>query len=148
MGFSTIIQALTTLVLGCVAAYIAWRQWRTSNDRLVLDLFHRRFQVFQELTRTISEAFNNAEIQIGDLAKFDAATEKARFLFGNEVHVYLKQIRVKLIDAYAITHALAELPSGELRTKAEDKVTDALSEMHLFYEKLAEMLTSYLRIAA
>ena len=46
---AAIIQALTTLVLGWVAGFIAWRQWRTSHDRLVLDLFERRFQVFQEL---------------------------------------------------------------------------------------------------
>jgi hypothetical protein len=36
-------QLLTTLVLGLVAGYIAWRQWRTAHDRLILDLFERRF---------------------------------------------------------------------------------------------------------
>ena len=42
----------------------------------------KRFQVFQELTRTIAAAFQGVNVQISDLANFDAATEKARHLFG------------------------------------------------------------------
>jgi len=94
----------------------------------VLDLFERRFQVFQDLTQTIADAFNKPEVQITDLASFDAATEKARFLFGPEVHGYLKQIRVKLIDVHTVGHALSQLPDGELRTRAEAKVSEALAE--------------------
>jgi hypothetical protein len=47
-----------------------------------LELFEKRFQVFQELTRTIAAAFQRVNVQISDLASFDAATEKARYLFG------------------------------------------------------------------
>jgi hypothetical protein len=47
-----------------------------------VDLFEKRFQVFQELTRTIAAAFQRVNVQISDLANFDAATEKARYLFG------------------------------------------------------------------
>jgi len=143
---SSIIQVVTTLVLGGVAAYIAWRQWRTSQDRLVLELFDRRFQVFQELTRTIAGAFQKTGVKISDLANFDAATEKARYLFGAEVHEYLKDVRKKLIDIHAIETALAEMPDGASRTRAEAKITDALNEMHAFYGKLAEMVTPYMRM--
>ena len=37
----------------------------------------KRFQVFQELTRTIAAAFQRVNVQMSDLANFDAATEKA-----------------------------------------------------------------------
>jgi hypothetical protein len=104
------IQAMTTLLIGVLGGYIAWRQWRTSQDRIVLDLFERRFQVFQELTRTIYGAFSKANVQINDLANFDAAREKARYLFGAEVHDYLKQVRPKLIAIHAIEQALPAMP--------------------------------------
>jgi hypothetical protein len=78
MVYVAAVQAITTLIIGLFAGYIAWRQWRTSQDRLVLDLFEKRFQVFQELTRTIAAAFQRVNVQISDLANFDAATEKAR----------------------------------------------------------------------
>ena len=102
MVYVAAVQAITTLIIGIFAGYIAWRQWRTSQDRLALDLFERRFQVFQELTRTIAAAFQKANVQISDPASFDAATEKARYLFGAEVHAYLKQVRPKLINIHAI----------------------------------------------
>lgn len=115
---------------------------------MVLDLFDRRFQVFQELTRTIAGAFSKANVQISDLANFDAATEKARYLFGAEVHDYLRQVRPKLIAIHAIEQALPRMsPNPEVRQRAEAKLTDALDEMHLFYEKLAGMLTPYLRMS-
>ena len=142
------IQTFTTLVIGGFAAYIAWRQWRTAQDRVVLDLFERRFQVFQELTQTIASAFSEANVKIDDLAKFDAATEKARYLFGAEVHDYLKEVRSKLIDIRTVQFALPGMPDSEARTKAETKLTDGLGEMHLFYEKLAAILTPYLRMSA
>ena len=142
-----IVQALTTLVLGIVAGYIAWRQWRTSQDRVVLDLFDRRFQVFQDLTRAILAAMNKPDPEVfPDLANFDVAIEKARFLFGPEVHSYLIDVRKRLIDLISIRHALAEMPDGEQRTRAGNKVSDALNEMHVFYGKLAELVTPYLRI--
>ena len=72
---AAITQLVTTLVLGLIAAYIAWRQWRTSHDRLILDLFERRFQVFQELTRTVSAAVNKPHPEINNLADFDQASD-------------------------------------------------------------------------
>ena len=84
--------------------------------------------------------------EITDLANFDAAIEKARYLFGPEIHIYLKQVRGKLVEIHVIGRALAELPTGEARSRAEDKVSEALGEMHQFYERLAEMITPYLRI--
>jgi hypothetical protein len=134
-------------VLGAVAAFIAWRQWRTSHDRLVLDLFERRFQVFQELTRAILIATNKPNAEINDLSNFDVATEKARFLFGPEVHSYLIEVRKHLINVIAKGRALAEMPDGEYRTKAENEWVAGLNEMHGFYGKLANLVTRYLQIA-
>src|SRR5258708_25252441 len=139
MNYSALIQAFTTLVIGLVAAYIAWRQWRTSHDRLVLDLFDRRLLVFQELTRAISEAFHKPNAEIQDLAKFDVATEKARFLFGPEVHSYLAEVRKHLINIISKGRALAEMPDGEYRARAENEVVVALNQMNEFYGRLASL---------
>jgi len=111
-----------------------------------LDLFDRRFQVFQELTRAIAAAFHKPNVQVPDLANFDVATEKAQFLFGPEVHAYLSEVRKHLIDLIAFGHALAEMRDGEQRRRAENKMTAAPNEMHFFYGKLAILITPYLRI--
>jgi hypothetical protein len=55
---AAIAQLFTTLMVGLIGGYIAWRQWRTSHDRLTLDLFERRFDNFQELSRAVRVAIN------------------------------------------------------------------------------------------
>ncbi len=147
MNFAASVQLFTTLVLGVVAAYIAWRQWRTSRDRLVFDLFERRFQSFQDLTRTISEAFQQGRAELNDLAKFDVAAEKARFLFGPEVHLYLRDVRSHLINVITKERGIRDLPNGPQRTKYEDELEAGLNTMNEFYGKLAELVTPYLRMA-
>jgi hypothetical protein len=140
------LQAFTTLILGLVAGYIAWRQWRTAQDRLVLDLFERRFQVFQELTHATRDALGKSRVSVQDLANFDAATEKARFLFGPEIHSYLGEIRSRVIQVIALGRALPEMPDGPRSTSAEVKVVEALNQLNAFYGKLADLVTPYLRV--
>jgi hypothetical protein len=118
---------------------------RTSHDRLILDLFERRFQVFQELTRAVAAAVNKPHPEINDLADFDQASEKARFLFGPEVHSYLRDVRRHLVDLIAFRRALHEM-DGPQRTNAENKVSAALNEMSGFYARLADLVTRYLRM--
>jgi hypothetical protein len=72
---STIVIGFTTF--GAVILYAVTMVGRAPG---IAD--EKRFQVFQELTRTIAAAFQRINVQISDLANFDAATEKARYLFG------------------------------------------------------------------
>ena len=44
-------KGLLTPAIGLVAIYIAWQQWNTNRNKLKLDLFEKRFSVFQS-TRT------------------------------------------------------------------------------------------------
>jgi hypothetical protein len=112
----------------------------------VLDLFQRRFEVFQELTRTITTAFNKADVDGQDLFNFETTIEKARFLFGREVHKYLAESRQRMFFIIMNQHALRSTPDGPQRANAEKKVLDALDEMNRFYEGLATLVTPYMRV--
>jgi hypothetical protein len=135
-------QMITTLVVGLVAAYVAWRQWRTAHDRLMLDLFERRFQSFQELTQVVSTALSKPHPDANDLADFDRASQKARFLFGPEVYAYLGQMRVHLVTL--IGRGLRDMPHGP--ASVENLVTPALTELSSFYGRLAKVVTRYLQM--
>jgi hypothetical protein len=143
---AAIAQIIATVVLGLIAAYIAWRQWRTSHDRLVLDLFDRRFTSFQDLTRAVSAAVNKPHPEMNDLANFDSASEKARFLFGPEVYNYLREVRAHLVNLIAIGRGLRDMPDGAQRERAETAVTAALNEINTFYARLADLVTAYLQM--
>ena len=148
MLYVAIIQVLSTAIIGTVAVVVAWRQWSTSHHRLVLDLFGRRFQVYQELARAIADAANKPNAEIADLANFDTATQTARFLFGPEVHDYLSTVRQALVLVISIGHAMAAIPvDAPQRKDAEAAMLDNLNQLNGFYGRLSEMVTPYLRLA-
>lgn len=51
--YAPLIQAGTTFAVGLAVAYIAWRQWKTAREKLALDLFDKRFEVY----RTIADYY-------------------------------------------------------------------------------------------
>jgi hypothetical protein len=97
-------------------------------------------------TRATTDSLSKPQVSVRDLANFDAATEKARFLFGPEIHSYLGEIRGVLIEVFALGRALPEMPDGPRRTSTEVKVAEALNRLNAFYGKLADLVTPYLRV--
>jgi hypothetical protein len=65
------VQALgpttVAVVVGAVAAYIAWRQWRTANDRLRFDLFEKRAAVYEAIGHLIGNVALHGHITADDL---------------------------------------------------------------------------------
>ena len=72
-------------------AVIAYFQWRTAHQRIVIDLFERRFQVYEDLRKVIFEYATNFEVTNLMLGRFLVAREWATFLFGSEVTTYLEE---------------------------------------------------------
>lgn len=83
-------QLLGTLAIGGVAGIIAWRQWRTAQDKVKLDLFDRRFAVFMDARRLVSEAVALGKITDQNLP--NEVIARGRFLFGDEVLAKLGEL--------------------------------------------------------
>jgi hypothetical protein len=83
-------QLLGTLSIGGVAGIIAWRQWRTAQDKVKLDLFDRRFAVFMDARRLVSEAGQLGKISDPNLP--NEVIARGRFLFGDEVLTKLEEL--------------------------------------------------------
>jgi hypothetical protein len=117
------VQALATVTVAVFAVIIAFMQWWTARQKLVLDLFERRFQVFLDARRIASEA-----IQLGKAQQPGAINEviaRSRFLFDDDVNDVLSRL-----------HGLmGELEMGNLRAATEvNKILDEL--LPLFSEYL------------
>ncbi|WP_155737525.1 hypothetical protein [Agrobacterium tumefaciens] len=83
-------QLFGTLAIGGVAGVIAWRQWRTAQDKVKLDLFDRRFAVFMDARRLVSEAVALGKITDQNLP--NEVIARGRFLFGDEVLAKLGEL--------------------------------------------------------
>jgi len=87
-----ILQGLLTPVIGLIAVYIAYQQWRTNRDRLALDKYDRRMKIFDEVKKLVTIVNCAPEVSIDDLQLFRAATAEADFLFDKDVQAYRDEL--------------------------------------------------------
>jgi hypothetical protein len=79
-----------TIAVALFAALIAFGQWWTARQKLVLDLFEKRFAVFMELRTLVSEA-----VQLGKFSKpgsINKVLARSQFLFGGDVNERLREL--------------------------------------------------------
>jgi hypothetical protein len=109
-------QAILTLVVSATAAFISWLQWRTAKrqretavkqsetakkqwetaekqaetarNRLRLDLFERRFTVYEALMTMAAIAAQKGDVTLEERRTCAIATKGAEFLFNKEIDDY------------------------------------------------------------
>lgn len=89
------IKIAPTLIIGLIAAYIAWRQWETARAKLNLDLFTRRLLVFDK-TWGAASSLSVKPSPVYPPAEFTNLLPEASFLFGAEVEDYMKELKDKM----------------------------------------------------
>jgi hypothetical protein len=103
-----------TFFVSIAVAVIAFMQWRTAHQKVVLDLFDRRMKVIEEVNDVIGYFWTNE----GNLVAYNArrrlsiAYGSARYLFGVEVASEIKRLET----------IIREL--GSLKTQLEKLVVD------------------------
>ena len=99
------VQALaaTTLsfVAACISGAIQWRMWKTAKDKLKLDLYDKRLEVFVALAKLLVPDNDDA----AERQELSKKAYKAEFLFGEEVVKFVR-LAVKRIDGYYTDKAL------------------------------------------
>lgn len=85
------LQQWTLAAIAALGLLIAYFQWRTAHQRVVLDLFDRRYQTFELAERSLANIVSSPKLNVEDLQNLHQAKGKARFLFGDDVNTYLKE---------------------------------------------------------
>lgn len=85
-------QALLTPVIAIITTYIAYQQWQTNKQKLILDRYDRRLRVYEEVCKILSIIARDADAGYEDLLKFRTSVSEADFLFGSEVPEYIDEI--------------------------------------------------------
>jgi len=85
-------QSLLTPLIAIVATYIAWQQWKTNKQKLILDRYDRRLRVYEEVRKILSIILRDANVSFEDLLKFRTSVSEADFLFGIEITEYIDEI--------------------------------------------------------
>ena len=86
---------LVTAFIAAVVAFIAFLQWKTAQEKVLLDLFDKRFAVYDELRSVVGRHLSGGIDQTA-LFGFKRTTSRAQFLFGPEVQTFLEERWVDL----------------------------------------------------
>ena len=111
--FVEISKGLLTPIIAIVATYIAWQQWKTNQQKLILDRYDRRLKVYEEVRKILSIILRDAKASFEDLLKFRTSVSEADFLFGLDITEYIDEIYKRGVQL--------QYWSGEYRDYSQEK---------------------------
>jgi len=94
---------------------IGYAQWRTANQRAVLDLFERRLAAYYELESAIGGVMREGIVDGDAFRRYLNGRMQARFLFGTDVLEFLDSIYDDVIDHSAKRVELTDNKFAALR---------------------------------
>jgi len=142
-----LLQALATPAIALLALVIGVFQWRTAQQKVVLDLFDRRLEKYTAIREVVGRIIRSGDPSQSDVTDFLRAMDGAEFLFGNDVTGYLE----KIYDAICLMEELAiekkTLSAGPQLTKNLDRRRAAFQIVTSFYKKqFTALLRPYMRM--
>ena len=108
-------KALLTPLIAIIAVYVAWQQLKTNRRKLKLDLFEKRYAVFEKIGEFIGAILTSGRVQEGGDTQFLIDTKAVGLLFGAEISTFISDIYGKAVHLHALETEL-EGSTGEVRT--------------------------------
>jgi hypothetical protein len=140
-------QAILLLVLSCLGAWIAYKQVRIATAKLNLDLFDRRFKVFEATRDLLGHIMREGKADVGSIRVFNVGVADAVFLFEEDVTAYLKHLRERAVSLHTKTVQLAALrDESEHRGKLIDQIYVLETRFADEYENMIEVFQPYLKL--
>jgi hypothetical protein len=143
-AFQWIIAVISTAFVTA----IAFLQWRTAQQKAVLDLFARREAIYQVIREAVSTVANNASgFDPEREMEFLRAKERAYFFFGDDVVDYLKQLWDDITQVQAADTELKDQQDRAARTELNSKRRAAMDRITHFYQTGQPLFAKYMRFS-
>lgn len=149
--FIEISKAFLTPVIAIVATYIAWQQWKTNRQKLNLERYDRRLNVYEEVRKILSIIVRDAKASTEDLLKFRTSVSEADFLFGPEIPQYIDEIYKRGLNLWRWNQEYRdytqEKPEGYDHNKVVEEMHKELTWLSEQFEPAKEKFKKYLDIS-
>jgi hypothetical protein len=132
--------------IGAFAALIAYFQWVTAHQKIVLELFDKRFAAFQEVQAAFIPVMVHGAVTQQEFFAFARAAERCRFLFGDDVHEYLGELRKKMSFMSVYTDETIDGRTEPERSRLIDKKYDYLNDIANFETEGVPLFAPYLKL--
>lgn len=90
--------ALIPIMLAILGSYIAIQQYRTNRKKLKIELFEKRFKVFDSINKFIGAVVRTQSVDQQQRNDFLAGTRGAEFLFDITIKEYVDKIWETSVD--------------------------------------------------
>jgi hypothetical protein len=123
--------ALTALVIGLIAAGIAYRQYQVAQAKLNLELFEHRYALYEVIWDCLAAALDDRTPS----TSIAIIIPKARFLFGSEIAVWLETLEttadgIRVWKERSTDRLEPEEAREEWRKRHSTVRNQVLAEMH------------------
>lgn len=107
---------IIALIVGLFGGLITYRQWRTAQDKLKLDLFDRRLVIYQQTRDFLARRMAHGQLESSEIIEFTVKTRVSRWLFNPSVADYLEgEIAKKAMDINSLNSELEALTDDAKR---------------------------------
>ena len=142
------VQALGSIFIAIVAAFIAsniaWRQWKTAQSKVVLDLFEHRMAVYDDLRKAMPGIIASSAAADEMIFVMHKAMGRVPVLFGPEVQKYLSELQ-KDIFTIADKQSSMETLAGVERDEAVKIKHETLRKVRTsFYDEFPKLIAPYI----
>lgn len=137
-----VLQALLTPAIALGVGIIAFLQWRTAHQKVMLDLFDRRLEVYRQVWEAVGSVVRSGRGDGKSEMAIMQAADKAMFLFGTDVSDYLKDLSETLRKLEWANRQIDDEPSPI----AFGRRSELFRKVVGFYEDGAQVFHPYMRM--
>jgi hypothetical protein len=142
-----ILQWTVAAITATFVALVGFLQWRTAQQKAVLDLFDRRHEIYEVVRNSVGRMLSSSlGFDREREAAFVMAMERAYFFFGDDVESYLKQLWQDITTVRAADDELAE-PRAPDRQQIVERRRESLERIGDFYKTGQPLFGRYMRFS-
>ncbi|KQW62674.1 MULTISPECIES: hypothetical protein [unclassified Ensifer] len=144
-----ITQAFLTPMVGAAVGVVAFMQWRTAHQKLVLDLFEKRLAIYDQ----VMEVHDDWQAEVIPLSRVKQATRalrkierKAQFLFGPKVTASIQELRTAMNELAPFLRQMDDAADKEKRGEIYDAAQPTEKRIKRWREDFPRVCLPYLRL--
>jgi hypothetical protein len=139
-------QWIIAAVTAVFVAVVAYLQWRTAQQKAVLDLFEQRHAIYEIVRKAVSTmASNSNEFDQRRETEFMQAMERAYFFFGDDVGHYLAQLWSAILIVRDVDKELPHIKDPVTRGAALEKRRASMNLVTQFHSNGKPVFARYMR---
>ena len=138
---------IVAIVAAGIASLIQYNQWKTAKAKLAIDLFERRFVVYEATRKLVSALLQKTKMHDDEHREFINKTWHAKFLFDREFCKYIENFRFIAINLNLYHETYEQRMNDPDRGKIIKEHYDRLNYVMNESQKLEERFLPYLDLS-